>query len=273
MDLEPLLRFWRAQDDLFAAVEPRWWGAVVSDPRFPAIQEPNYARVETRRPVRLREVERDLLPAMRRSGSRRSHVVIFHPQDQTDLVVEASTRGERITWDLVMEHPGRAGAGQGPGAAGANDGAKDREGPAVDPAAPGDAFWAAHRASLRWFDIIEPDVIDQLEAMEREVMIPGGRRWFGAPGGEGIAALAALMVLEGVGFVDHVVTLPPARRRGLATALTRRAVTEAVAAGAERVYLLAEPGGVAAAMYERLGFAPVTQIASWISELGEPSSG
>jgi predicted GNAT family acetyltransferase len=66
--------------------------------------------------------------------------------------------------------------------------------------------------------------------------------------------------------VDHVVTFPPARRRGLASALTRRVVAEASAAGAERTYLLAEPDGVAGRMYERVGFAPVTQIPSWISD-------
>ncbi len=71
-DLEPLLRFWRAHDDLFERTEARWWGAVVSDARFPAIQEPNYARVETRQPVRLEEIEDALVPAMRASGSERS---------------------------------------------------------------------------------------------------------------------------------------------------------------------------------------------------------
>jgi GNAT superfamily N-acetyltransferase len=253
VDLEPLLRFWRAQDERFDRVEPAWWGAVVSDPRYPSVQEPNYARVETRQRVRLREVEGSLLPAMERSGSSRAHVVIFHPEDQTDLIVEASTRGERITWDLVMEHRG----------AGPDGDARVTELRTLD-----EAFWVAHRASLRWFDITEPEVVGELEAMERDVLIPAGRRWFVARGPDGLDALAALLVLEGVGFVDHVVTFPPARRRGLATALSRRVVAEARAAGAERTYLLAEPGGIAARMYEAIGFTPVTQIASWISEIG-----
>ncbi|MGH2635965.1 MAG: GNAT family N-acetyltransferase [Actinomycetota bacterium] len=83
-------------------------------------------------------------------------------------------------------------------------------------------------------------------------------------------------MLEGVGYLDHVVTFPAARRRGHASALTRRAVTEARAAGAERTYLLAEPDGVAVPMYERLGFSRVTQIASWISDRaprGDPVRG
>lgn len=252
MDLEPLLRFWRAQDDLFDGVERAWWGAVVSDPRYPRIQEPNYARVETRQPVGLREVESALLPAMTRSGSGRSHVVIFHPQDQTGLVVEASTRGERITWDLVMEHHGAA---------------PDGDERVVELRTLDDAFWAAHRASLQWFDITEPPVIDELQAMERDVLVPAGRRWFAVPGPDGPDALAALLVIERIGFVDHVVTFPHARRRGFARAISARVVAEARAAGAERTYLLAEPEGIAARMYEAIGFTPITQIASWISEI------
>jgi predicted GNAT family acetyltransferase len=130
-------------------------------------------------------------------------------------------------------------------------------------------FWAAHRRSMRWFDITEEEVVEQLQAIEREVLIPAGRRWFAATAedGDGIDALAAALVLEGVAYLDHVVTVPAARRRGLATALTRRAIVEASAAGATRVYLLAEPGSVAARMYERIGFGPVTPIASWISPI------
>ncbi|MGZ8635875.1 MAG: GNAT family N-acetyltransferase [Actinomycetota bacterium] len=253
MDLEPLLRFWRAQDDLFDRVEPAWWGAVVSDPRYPRIQEPNCARVETRQPVELREVEDLLLPAMARSGSGRAHAVVFHAEDQTGLVVEASSRGERLVWDLVMANPGADGDG--------DEHVRELDG--LDA-----GFWTAHRASLRWFDVVEDEVLDQLQAIERDVLVPAGRRWFVADGPEGIGALAALLVLEGVGYVDHVVTFPPARRRGLATALTRRAVAEATAAGADRSYLLAEPGGPAASMYEAIGFEPVTQIVSWISNPG-----
>lgn len=255
MDLEPLLRYWRAQDDLFDRVDPAWWGAVVSDPRYPRVQEPNYARVETREPVHLEEIENLLLPAMDRSGSRRGHVVIFHPEDQTGLIVQASTRGERIAWDLVMEHPG-AGADGDPRVSEVDD---------LDA-----RFWAAHRASMRWFDIVEDEVLDQLQAIEHDLLVPAGRRWFVAPGPDGIDALAALLMLDGVGYLDHVVTFPPARRHGLARALTRRALAQARASGAERTYLLAEPDGVAVAMYEGVGFARVTQIASWTSDLGSP---
>jgi len=251
-DLEPLLRLWRAHDDLFQRTETRWWGAVVSDARFPAIQEPNYARVETRHRVAIGEIEDALLPAMRAVGTTRSHVVIFHPEVQTDLVTAASTRGDRVAWDLVMA-------------------ASARE---VEPAehveeisAFDGSFWALHRDSARLFEVSDEDMLDQLQAMERDVLIPAGRRWFSAVDGGRHVALAALLVLEGTGFIDHVVTFPSARRRGHAEALTRRLLAEASAMGADRTYLLAEPGGDAVRIYDRIGFERVTHVASSLAPL------
>lgn len=251
-DLEPFLRCWREHDAVFDRVETRWWGAVVSDHRYPRIQEANYARVETRQQVGMEEIEADLLPAMGRSGSHRAHVVIFHPDEQTGLVVQASTRGERIAWDLVMEHAGFA---------------EDADPRVEEVLALDEAFWRAHRASARLFDISDEEVLEQLGAVERDLLARVGRRWFRVLEGGAPVALGALEVLRGVGYIDHVVTFPSARRRGHAGALTARLVSEAAAAGADRTYLLAEPGGVAAEMYGRRGFRPVTQIASWISEI------
>jgi ribosomal protein S18 acetylase RimI-like enzyme len=251
-DLEPLLRFWRAHDALFERVEPVWWGAVVSDARFPAIREPNYARVETAEPVALSEIEDHLLPAMRRSGSVGAHAVVFRPEDQTDLIAAASTRGERITWDLVMRIEGPS------------EPAPDHVGEVTEPS---EGFWAVHRASAALFDIQGTVTLDQMQAMERSVMVPGGRRWFTAVDAGRPVALAALMVLDGVGFVDHVVTFPDARRRGHAEALTRRLAFEAARSGAEATWLLADPEGDAVRIYERIGFERVSYLASWVSAI------
>jgi ribosomal protein S18 acetylase RimI-like enzyme len=257
-DLEPLLRYWRAQDDLFDRVEPAWWGAVVSDPRYPRVQEPNYARVETEQPVRLAEVEGALLPAMARCGSRRAHVVVFRPEEQTDLLVEASTRGDPILFDLVME---RAALEEDPDP-------RVEEVTVLD-----DTFWAAHRASLRWFEVKDARVVDEVSTIERDLLVPAGRRWFAVRHRGAFAAFAALLVLQGVGYVDHVVTFPEARRRGYASALARRAALESATAGAERTYLLAERDGPAVALYEGIGFRPVTTIASWISAIEDDRGG
>ena len=250
-DLEPLLGFWRAQDAVFERVETAWWGAVVSDARFPALQEPNYARVETRQPVALPEIEDGLLPAMRESGCTRAHVVIFHPEDQTDLIAAASTRGDRIVWDLVMV---RSGPDAGP-----------RHGEEVSEL--DEAFWGVHRDSARLFDVSDEETLDQLQALERDVLVPAGRRWFWVTDDGRAVALGALLVLERTAFVDHVVTFPAARRRGHAEALTRRLVAEASAMGAARTYLLADPEGDAVRVYERVGFERVGYLASWLSPL------
>ena len=173
-------------------------------------------------------------------------MVVFHPGDQTDLLAEASTRGERLTWDLVMAFEGEPPP------------AEDR----VMEVVPDDAFWSAHRESARHLDVHEEEVLDQIQAIERDLLIPAGRRWFGVVEGGAIVALAALWVAGGTAYVDHVVTMPAARRRGHASAIVRTLVASA---GGAPAYLLAEPGTVAAAMYERIGFRPVTQIASWLS--------
>lgn len=250
-DLRSLLRFWRALDDRFERTDPAWWGAVVTDRRFPTINEANYARVETREPgLSLADVESMLLPALRRSGCERAHVVLFFPEELTDLVAEASTRGEKIAWDLVMRFRGPSDPDDG----------RVAEIHRFD-----ETFWTAHRESAEHLDISDGRTLSELQAVERDLMLPAGKRWFVVREEGRAIAFASLLILEGVAFVDHVVTLPPARRRGHATALTRRILSEAHRAGAEATYLLAEPDGVAAAMYERLGFARVTHLASWVS--------
>ncbi len=263
-DLEPLLRFWCAQDSAFDRVDPTWWGAVISDRRFPAIQEPNYARVETRQPVGLAEIEEELLPALARSRARSEHVVVFFPEDQTDLLAAASMRGDRLSWDLVMEHRRVAGTSAVESAG---------EATVEEVTRPDDGFWRRWRASLRLFGVRRRPTIAQLESMEREALIPAGRRWFVAAIDGRIVAFAGLLVLEGVGYLDHVVTFPEARRRGLATALTARALSEASSAGAERVFLLAEPDEAPARLYDRLGFRPLTKIVSWLRPLDPDDDG
>ena len=67
-----------------------------------------------------------------------------------------------------------------------------------------------------------------------------------------------------------VTFLAPAR---LGDALTAHAVEVARASGAERTYLMADPNGTAKDLYERLGFRPVAQIASWIHPGRDTSPG
>ena len=77
-------------------------------------------------------------------------------------------------------------------------------------------------------------------------------------------ALGALVLLAGLGYVDHVVTFPEARGRGHARAIVSRIVHEARAAGAGRIFLLVDPEGPVS-LYERLGFHEATRIASTLA--------
>jgi ribosomal protein S18 acetylase RimI-like enzyme len=242
---------WRRLDERFERVEPQPWGAVVTDARYPVVWDVNYARVEADDPrVGLDTVREALEPALERVGALHRHVVVFHPERLTGLIAAASSAGARLTWDLVMtlETPPSAGEAAA----------------AVEEAEPDGTLLEAVRRSLHEFDVTDPEVADQLMSIEREVMLPAGKRWFrvGSPGGE--AALGSLMLVEDVALVDHIVTMPYARRRGYADAMVRRIATESFAAGARTVVLMTDPGGDARRIYERIGFDPVTTIGSTV---------
>ena len=245
-----VIRFWQALDRRLGDVEPTWWGAVVTAPAFPAVWDANYARVDTPADdLALSEVARALRPALERVGTDVFHVVSFHAGGTTRLLSELSTNGHRLSWDLVMEHDLR-GSDADPGVPVAE----------LDPDA---ALWERVEASMALFGI-EPAVAAQLRDLEVAVQADAGKRWFGVRDDAGsVVALAALVLLEGVGYLDNVATFPEGRRRGFATALTARALAEARAAGADRVFLLADPDAdPVIGLYERLGFRRAGLIAS-----------
>jgi ribosomal protein S18 acetylase RimI-like enzyme len=78
-----------------------------------------------------------------------------------------------------------------------------------------------------------------------------------------IVSLAALLLLEGVGYVDNVATFPSARRRGFASALTRHVARVAFEEGASTTCLLTDPDAPKLVrLYRRLGFREAGRIAS-----------
>ena len=255
-ELEALLELWRAHDAAFERAEPAWWGAVVSDRRYPAIHEANYARVEARSPVPLAEIAVGLGTA---GADPRTHVVGFHPEEQTDLLAEAGTAGARLVWDLVMVRRSGHTDPQGAGP----------DIPTEEIARFDDAFWIAHAESVRLFDVEDPDTLDQLQALERETLIPHGRRWFVV---RGRAADPWRSPRSSWSGTPHSSTTSSRSPRpgggGCAEALTRRAVSEAAAAGGASTLLLAEPGRPAERIYRRIGFEPVAHLASWTWDRG-----
>lgn len=239
---EHMLRFWRALDALFGRVEPTRWGAVVTDGRFPAVWDANYARVDVAAAdLTLAEVEASLLPALLETGSSVQHVVSFHPHATERLLQELADRGHRLTWDLVMDldvEPPAEGSWQ------------------VEALPNGPELWGRVRESLALFGIDDDTTADQLARIERDVLAPGGKRWFGVrDGGGDLTSLGALLVLDDVGYIDNVATFEHARGRGLASAVTAHMIAVAVRSGASHICLFADPDDRSVVgMYERLGF-------------------
>jgi len=249
-DVRAFLRFWRALDSSMERVVETPWGAVVSDARFPTIWDVNYARVDAERDVRLSDVRAALDPELARTGARHEHLVCFWPELQTGLLGELGRGGNRISWDIVMIH--RGGEPEPPSIAVAEVKTFD------------DAFWRAVRTSLAAFDVTEPASLDQLMRLEREVALPDGKRWFSIrrSSGEEPLGLGALIEHEGVAYLDHIVTVPEARKRGYGSAMVRKIVQVARDDGMHWITLLADRGGKPADLYRRLGFEDLTYLAS-----------
>ncbi|MGZ5296893.1 MAG: GNAT family N-acetyltransferase [Actinomycetota bacterium] len=247
---EHIHRFWKALDERLGHTEQTWWGAVVTDARSPAIWDINYARVDEAAPdLTLREVANVLLPALAEVGTDTFHVVCFHPEETTDLLVELSALGHALSWDMVMDLVGEPTVGP-----------TDVR---VEPLDAGGELWSRVEESLALFGN-DPTVAEQLRAIEETAFATGHKRWLGVRDDEGaIVALAALVLLEGVGYLDNVATFPQARGRGLASSIVTRAIDLAHEAGADHVSLFADPDDVAVVrMYERLGFRKVGRLAS-----------
>lgn len=91
------------------------------------------------------------------------------------------------------------------------------------------------------------------------------RLYLGTLAGEPVAT-AALFLAAGVAAVEHVVTLPHARRRGIGAAITLHTARQACAAGYRTAVLTASPMGIG--IYRRLGFHEccVFSTYAWESE-------
>jgi hypothetical protein len=153
---------WRALDEILGGVHPTWWGAVVTDPRFPHVWDANYARVDAAPPgLRAADIETELIPALAEAGADVMHVVSFHPEGTASLLAELSTRGHRLGWDLLMEL----------------DGAPRDPSEGVEPQElePGDELWPRFEASLELFGV-DVAVTPELLRLERDVFGPAGKR-------------------------------------------------------------------------------------------------
>ena len=259
-DVEGLLGYVRATDELLEHAVPTWWGAVISDTRFPLLWDANYARVEALQPdLSLADVMQTLEPALRHSGSGHAHVLVFRPEGTPALLQQAELAGHRLSWQTAMRCETALADG---------DSSEDRH--VVEEADSADeTLWEAHSAAYDEFEVESEDAAEQLLRLTREVLTPAGRRCFVVRNDDRIAGMASLQIRAGVGYVDDVVTFPDHRRRGMARALVRRTVEEARAASVADVFLLAERTD-AIRLYESVGFRAAGEIVSSLGPLPSP---
>jgi GNAT superfamily N-acetyltransferase len=257
LELSPIARFFAATDALLERVEQTWWGAVVTDPRFPDVHDVNYARVDTAMPdLRLKDIGGPLLTALRVSGARHFHVGLLDPEGCPRLLDDLQQAGHSLSWDNVMEFRGSAPNGA--------------RGHRVEELDPGDAeLWVMQDLIFREFGVGDQEARRQLMAWARDVLAPAGRRWFAIRLDGRVAGMGSVHVQAGVGYVDDVLTLPRFRRRGVASGIVVRLVDEARAGGAEHVVLLTDqPDPIR--LYRKLGFEETARVASVTSRLEPP---
>jgi ribosomal protein S18 acetylase RimI-like enzyme len=242
-------RYFVATDRRLQSVVPTWWGAVVTDDRFPDVYDLNYARVtDDGADPGLDDVLADLEPALREHGSQHVHMVVLAPGGSPRLVEEAARAGIRVSADTVMEFRGPVPPADGSHAV-----------EEADPSAPW--FPDLLRRAYREFDVTQEHVVEQLLRWNQEVLAPTGRRYFVARRDGEVTGTGSIHLAGGVAYVDDIVTFQGHRRQGVATAVVRRLVREAAAAGADATFLLAdEPNPIR--LYRSLGFAETGRIRS-----------
>jgi hypothetical protein len=105
-----------------------------------------------------------------------------------------------------------------------------------------------------------PAAADQLFEHDRRYGLAGGDLWFVAPAdGEPMSA-CRLLRKDGIGQVEEVGTLTPARERGYARSIVTAAVAASQAAGDRATFLTAEAADWPQLLYARMGFETVGDL-------------
>jgi ribosomal protein S18 acetylase RimI-like enzyme len=247
---EPLLAFWKAHLELHASARETPWGMIVTDARYPLVYEANHASLlEPSSSLTLDEVRAELLPALDHAEATHEHIELMDAQDDSPALREllASPAEQNIDAVMVFEGSGPPHLVPPSGEGGATVRVARLE-------EPGDEFWRLYRlVPNEYGEVLADEVLDQMLARAQELFLPHLSFFTGTADGE-IAGMASVLTLEGVAYIDNVVTLEPFRRRGVATAMVTRAVAASLEAGAGKVFLLAEEGGAPQRLYEHLGF-------------------
>jgi ribosomal protein S18 acetylase RimI-like enzyme len=241
---EPILSFWNASLRLHRSDRETHWGAIVTDPRYPRVYEANHASVLRLVPeLTVGDIRAELIPALEEAGATHEHIEIMDAKDDGPALQELLASPGEHDPDVVMVYDGDRLVAETP--------------PGIDlreVSEPDDEFWEDYRLLPNEYGETLPDeVLDQMLARVQDLFVPAGERFFVATIGGAIAGVVSVLTLEGVAYIDNVVTVPRFRGRGVATAGVTRAVSASLEA-AEMVFLLAEEGRAAQRLYERLGF-------------------
>jgi len=249
---EPILSFWIASLRLQAAFRDTSWGAVVTDSRYPGVYEANHGSVLRLAPtLTLEDIRAELVPALEQAGATHEHIEIMDADEDSPALEELLASPWEHDPDVVMVYEGKDSLrDQKPASSEVSDGIQVEEIVQGD-----DSFWQLYRMVPNEYGETLPDyVLDQMLARVQDLFVPAGERFFVGTIERAIAGVVSVLTLEGVAYVDNVVTLPQFRGRGVATAGVIQAVSASLEAGAEAVFLLAEDGGAPQRLYERLGF-------------------
>ena len=248
---EPVRRFCYAAWGLEAAARRMPWGVVTADADHPLIHDANNACVLEADPTLTPEAIRAALhPLLEDARVAFEHLEFWAASDRIPALRELRLGGTAHPADLVMVFEGaRRERGTPPGVT------------VQDVRDPDPSFWPWYRGAFREFDdgLSEPE-LDQLTDRARTIFHPAGLRWCVGTIDEDRAGYTSVLSLEGVAYLDNVVTMPAFRRRGVASATVMAAVRTALAEGNELVFLLAERGAPPARLYERLGFGTRAQV-------------
>jgi ribosomal protein S18 acetylase RimI-like enzyme len=254
---EPVKSFWYAMAELGQVSERTPWGVVQTDARFPLVWEANQASVMEPDPsLTVDGIRSALHPALRQVAAVHEHVEFWETTVESPALNGFRDRRERFDPDVVM--------------------VLDETVPDLDVRAilvaemtsPGPEFWPWYRRSLHEFETpLSDDVLDQMVERMRQVLLPGGTRWFIGNMDGSMAGYASLISLTGVAYVDQVVTMPEFRGRGVASACVTAAVHAALGRGDRAVFLLAGEGGAPQRLYERLGFRGRARVESFTRRL------
>jgi ribosomal protein S18 acetylase RimI-like enzyme len=117
----------------------------------------------------------------------------------------------------------------------------------------------------------DEEVVRQLVAAQRGRANAVAVRYFASQsdGGE-IAAYCELFSDGRTAQIESVMTLPALRGRGHGRAVVRRALVEALAAGHDLVFLLADDEDWPKELYTKLGFEPLGRVWDFVREPVRP---